>query len=256
MAKRRLLAGLLVLTLVATPAAAGLFPVDPIKIVLLARIAATAAKIYSAATAMVSVARDMKDRQQAMFPDAVLGRIESYFQDVRSVEDEIAELACSWRFSPRTLELREGLLRRASLCKEAYQRVFGKPIPGPDEDLDEYTQWTAVRRMNTVASTFEANGQWTEASGELARRAREAGTSVGEATRIGAIASAMRLQQATVANKQAAELLSGVQEDLDIERTTDRRRKLVAKQWLTWMVDAQESVARASVSRGIAGEPR
>ena len=110
--------------------------------------------------------------------------------------------------------------------------------------------------MNTVASTFEANAQWTEASGALAQRAREQGTSVGEATRIAAIASAMSLQQATVANKQAAEMLSGVQEDLDMERSEERRGKLIAQQWLTWMVEAQDEVARTSVSAGIEGGSR
>lgn len=251
--KRRTLAALLVLTLLATPALANFFPVDPVKVFLLTKIATTAARIYAAVTNMVAVARDMKDRQQAMFPDAVLDRIDSYFQEVRSIQDEVADLACNWRFSRRTLGLREGLLRKARLCKEAYQRVFGKPVIGPGEDLDEYTQWAGVRRLNTVASTFEANAQWNEAAGELAHRAREAGTSVGEATRIGAIASAMSLQQAAVANKQAAEMLSGVQEDLDLERSEERRGKLVARQWLAWMVEAQEGVARTSVSAGLTG---
>lgn len=254
--RRRLLAIVLVLALVSTPALADLFPFDPIKVILLTRIATTAARIYSAVTNMVTVAQEMKERQQVMFPDRVLDRIESYFQDVRSIEEEIARLACEWRFSPRTLQLRDGLLRRATLCKEAYQRIFGKPVSGFDQDLDEYTQWAAVRRLNTAASTFEADAQWTETAAELGRRAREAGTSVGEASRIGALTSAMSLQQATVMNKQTAEMLSGVQEDLDLARTEDRRAKLVAQQWLTWMVDAQAEVQRTSVSAGIDGRAR
>lgn len=240
--RRRITIISLTCLVVTTPTWASLIPFDPFKYALLAKIAKVAVDIYRTADKILEQAQEMKERLSTMFPDETLAEIGSTFQQVRALQDAIDQLACSWRFSGPFRELRQGLLRPGLLCKKAYQQAFGKPVHAIDEDLEEYLQWSAARRLNTVAGTIAVSQQWNQASAVLAQTARRSGTSVGEAERYSAIAAALGLQQATLANKQAAEMLLGIQEDLDMDRHQDWTQRVIATRWVSWMVHGQSAV--------------
>jgi hypothetical protein len=250
--KRGIVLGACVAVLVGSPAWTAAFPIgipfDPFKYQLLGKIAKSAVDIYRSVESILAHAQELKERAETMFPDETLAEIGSVFQQVRSLQEEVEQLACNWRFSEPFRELRQGLLRPGLLCKSAYQRAFGRPVRGIDRDLEEYLQWSAARRLNTVAGTIAVSQQWNQAGADLAQTARRFGTSAGEAERLAAIASAMGLQQATLANKQAAEMLSGIQEDLDMERHEDWTERVIATRWVAWMVNGQSAVRRGGWS--------
>src|SRR5262249_47055612 len=152
-----LVAAVLLAALVAGPArdAAAQIPIpDPVKLALLAKIIAALEEANRFLARVNGSVREFRDLQALMFPDRVLDAIQTFFRPVSSILQEIDQLACGWRFAPRVELVRLGLLKRGALCRREYQGLFGAPVPGLDADLAELRQWSAVRRMNTVATTF------------------------------------------------------------------------------------------------------
>jgi hypothetical protein len=204
-------------------------PFGPAKIAALARIAAALDSTYRFLYRVNQATQAMRNRIDEMFPNETLDEIRSVFQQVRSIQDEISGMACSWRFSPRIDGLRKGLLKLGPLCRQEYQRTFGAPIIGVDADLEEYRQWQGTLRWNVVADTMAVSRDWAEAAAELSREARRAGDpndpnnphSVGYSQRLLAVSEALRLQMAARENAQEAARLAGLQEDLDRERRKD-----------------------------------
>src|SRR5262245_39014651 len=126
----------LVLVVAAAPVRAAIIPdpFGPAKIAALARIAAALDSTYRFLYRVNQATQSIRNRIDEMFPNETLDEIRSVFQQVRSIQDEIAGLACTWRFSPRVESLRKGLLKLGPLCRQEYQRAFGVPIPGVDAD--------------------------------------------------------------------------------------------------------------------------
>lgn len=252
---RRILVLALATGLVLGPSVAHAIIPDPFELALLARIIRGVTDIFKEVSKAVRSAQEMKDRLQEMYPTELLGQIGSVLQDVRTVKDELRELACDWRFSSPVDDLQRSIYEgNGSLCKGLYQRVFGAPASGPDADLAEYLQWSSARRLNVVRSSVAVSDEWARASRGLGSMARAEGVSAGEAQRLSAIASAMQLQMEAHANTLAAETLSGIQEDLDIERQKDWRQGVMASTWIDWMVRAQSVVRRGPGNLG--GEER
>lgn len=204
-------------------------PFGPAKVAALARIAAALDSTYRFLYRVNQATQAIRNRIDEMFPNETLDEIRSVFQQVRSIQDEISGMACSWRFSPRVDGLRKGLLKLGPLCRQEYQRAFGAPIIGVDADLEEYRQWQGTLRWNVVADTMAVSRDWAEAAAELSREARRAGDpndpnnphSVGYSQRLLAVSEALRLQIDARENAQEAVRLAGLQEDLDRERRED-----------------------------------
>jgi hypothetical protein len=102
-----------------------------------------------------SLVDDIKTRLADVYPDGALRRIETVFEPVDSIKDEVEKLACSWRFSPRVDRLRGALFGGGSFCRSDWDVVFGPPVEGVDSDLESYYDWSAVRRLNLIKTRNE-----------------------------------------------------------------------------------------------------
>jgi len=222
--------------MLSSPAGAQFDPTGPAKLLLLAEIAKRLHSVYQFLHEVNDATRQMRDRLDSMFPDETLNEIKAVFRDVRSIEEEIQGLSCSWRFSPRVDALRQGLLRTGPLCRDQYTLAFGPPLIGPDADLEEFRQWQGTLRWNVVADTMQASPAWRAEAETLAQEARHAGNahdpsspfSVGYSQRLLAVSEALRLQLDARQNAQEAARLAGLQEDLDRERREDWLQKNIA----------------------------
>ena len=89
------------------------------------------------------------------YPFRALNPILHVFDEVRSIRDEVEAISCNWRFSLRTQRLWEGLFRGVRLCKYDFRQLFGAPPSYVLQDLDEYYDYSATRRLNMVATRVE-----------------------------------------------------------------------------------------------------
>ncbi len=217
---RRTAALVALLVLVAPPAHALLDPTGPIRVAILARIAAITLEIHKTADAISRATRAIQQRQEELFPREALREIGSVFQQVRSVREEWEALREGWTLRVEAAHLRDALVGEAELRREEWEALWGR-ASGPGQDLDDFAGWNSNRRYRSAASYLAVHDEWQSAAGRLAHQARAGGE--GEASalrsvRLTAVASALSLQQAAAANKLAAEQLDGLQEELDEER--------------------------------------
>jgi hypothetical protein len=90
-----------------------------------------------------------------VYPPRVLEQIEHVVDQVRTIQDEVEQISCGWQFSLRTERLWEGLFRGARLCRPEFRDLFGAPPDYVLQDLDEYFDYSATRRLNMVATRVE-----------------------------------------------------------------------------------------------------
>jgi hypothetical protein len=96
-----------------------------------------------------------KDTLNLTYPIRSLQEIRQVFDQVRTIHDEVQSLACGWHFSLRTQRLWDGLFGGVRMCKPEFQQLFGAPPTYVLQDLDEYFDYSATRRLNMVASRVE-----------------------------------------------------------------------------------------------------
>ena len=243
-----------VAVLAAGPARAQIPIPNPVELALLADIVRALREAHEFLGRINRTAEEARRLMREMFPTEALQQIRTLFRSVRSIQKEIEQLACSWRFSPRVEGLRLGLLRKGPLCRDQYQGVFGAPLPGPDRDLEELQQWAANRRLNVVASTIEASEQWTTTAERLGAETRQGGGPGGPASYLRSVRqlaaiTALGLQQAVRQNTHEAELLSAAQEELDAERRELWHERNGAWHALQWFRGAGPVVGESSVAR-------
>src|SRR5262249_96385 len=92
-------------------------------------------------------------------------------EPVRSIKDEVDQLACGWKFTPRVERLRLALFAGRSFCRSDWNLLFGGPAPTIDSDLGDYYDWSSVRRLNLIRTR---NGKGAGGAGEAAWLADEA----------------------------------------------------------------------------------
>jgi hypothetical protein len=97
-----------------------------------------------------ALVEDVKNKMQAVYPDAAVRQIRTFFEPVDSIKDELEKLACNWRFTPRVEKLRLALFGEGDFCRSDWNLLFGPPTPTVDSDLESYYDWSAVRRLNLV----------------------------------------------------------------------------------------------------------
>lgn len=209
------------LTLTTVPTVHALGFIDPtaaLRVAILARIATIATRIHALTDAIARATRAIQERQEVMFPRAALDKIGSVFQRVRSLREDLEFLAAQWTLPYDADEFRKALVGETTLDRAKWESLWGQPR-GPQRDLDEFAAWSGERRYLSAASFLAVHDQWQDAAGSVAHAARSGqDASAGRSIRLMAVAASMGLQQATVANKLAAEQLDAVQEDLDFAR--------------------------------------
>lgn len=219
-ARARALAFVVTLALTApTVHAVGfLDPTAALRVAILARIATIATRIHALTDSIARATREIQERQQVMFPREALDTIGSVFQTVRSWRDDFDMLSAQWTLRYDADEFRRALVGETRLNRTKWETLWGR-ARGPQRDLDEFAAWSGERRYLSAASFLSVHDQWQDAANNLAHDARSgAEASAGRSIRLTAVAASMGLQQATVANKLAAEELDAAQEDLDFER--------------------------------------
>jgi hypothetical protein len=205
----------------AAPTAHAIDFIDPtaaLRVAILVRIATIAARIHALTDSIARATREIQERQQVMFPREALDTIGSVFQTVRSFRQDLDLITAQWTLSYDAEEFRRSLVGETTLDRSKWESLWGKP-GGPQRDLDEFAAWAGERRYLSAASFLSVHDQWQDAANNLAHEARSGhDASAGRSIRLTAVAASMGLQQATVANKLAAEQLDAAQEDLDFER--------------------------------------
>jgi hypothetical protein len=150
--RRRWLAALVVsLLLLGTSGASA----DPTNWPQLAQIVLWLQRIDSTLANINGVVEDIRDKFARVYPDRAVREIQTFFEPVDSIKDEIEKLACNWRFTPRVEKLRLALFSGGSFCRTEWNLLFGTPAPTPGWDLESYYDWSAVRRLNLIKTRNE-----------------------------------------------------------------------------------------------------
>ncbi len=144
---RRWAAGLVVALLLLGSSGAS---ADPTNWAQLVQIIAWLQKIDSTMQSINGLVADIRNKFAMVYPDGSLRRIETLFEPVDSIKDEVEKLACNWRFTPRVEKLRLSLFGDRSFCQSDWNLLFGPPVPTVDWDLESYYDWSAVRRLNLI----------------------------------------------------------------------------------------------------------
>ena len=222
MRKRLIMVGL-VLALFVSPAFAN-------TTVELARLLAELQRVYAVVRNIHGVAEDINVRLRDVWPARALWPLQQYLEPVDSIRDEIRRLSCSWQFSPRMERLRLGLFQGQPFCRREWEGVFGRTPRTRTADLEEYYDWSSVRRLNGLASHVEQNQKWSAQAYWLTSEAQKGTFNPGEergpdgrpgyAQRLAALGAAQLGNLMVEAGKLQAHQL-----DLAQERLNERRRR-------------------------------
>lgn len=254
MKHRALVAGLLVgMLILGSPprSEAGIIP-DPgeiAQLLELAKIIDALRKMYRFLHKINNEVRDVRKRLSLHFPLQALEEIRTIFQTARTIEDEIRDISCAWRFSARASTLKLALQGLGGFCRNEYQLLFGAPLPGPDQDLKEARQWAGTLRYRQAADQIGAAQDLADDAQEISWEARQAGNpddptnpySVAYSTRLMALAEADSLKAAASLNGLAALDLEAVQEDLDTSRREDWQQDNAARLQLFWLTQYKDA---------------
>jgi hypothetical protein len=171
---------------------------------------------------------DIKGKLNNVYPLGSLRKIQTYFEPVGSIKDEVEKLACNWRFTPRVERLRLALFAGGSFCKSDWNQLFGSPAPMIDADLESYYDWSAVRRLNLIRTRNEKGPRRASEAAWLAHEAIQGRDpwdytkpySPGYSQRLSALAAAeLGNVMVETGDTQTAML------ELDQEVLNDRRRR-------------------------------
>ncbi len=167
--KRRYLAVLVIVVLMLGSRSSS---ADPANWGQLAQIVAWLRQIDATLANVNGLVKDIKTKFADVYPRDVVRQIGTALEPVDSIKTEVEKLACNWRFTPRVEQLRLALFQGGSFCRQDWNALFGAPTLTVDWDLEQYYDWSAVRRLNLIRTRYEKG---PERAAEAAWLAREAG---------------------------------------------------------------------------------
>jgi hypothetical protein len=156
--------------------------------------------------------------------------VSGVFQDMaaaaramQTVRSDAQRLACDWRFTARTLSLRNGLLAPLHVCKPTFQVTWGKGDAWM-QDLEEFHDAVGSFGMNVLSQRADAeDGSWAVIWPAIEDGAEHVRRTPGEANRDEAVALAgADLMAQQNGNLKAMRLLVE-QNDRDLERFVERK---------------------------------
>ena len=174
------------------------------------------------------ITEDIKGKLNLVYPLGSLRKIETFFDPVDSIKDEVEKLSCNWRFTPRVERLRFALFDKGSFCRSDWNLLYGPPTLTPSHDLESYYDWSAVRRLNLIKTRNEKSQRRAMEAHWLATEAIKGRDpwdptepfSPGYAQRLAALGAAqIGNVMVEMGDTQTAML------ELDQERLNDRRHK-------------------------------
>lgn len=175
----------------APPAMAG-----PGENAVLVEIIAVLRTMHATLTRIREAVASTRDTFNAVYPRRALEQIEHVVDQVRTIQDEVEQISCGWQFSLRTERLWEGLFRGARLCRPEFRQLFGAPPDYVLQDLDEYFDYSATRRLNMVATRVERGPRqqeflrWLLAEAEHGRNREDEPYGPGYSQRLSAVGAA------------------------------------------------------------------
>lgn len=158
--KRRILA--LTVTILLLSSSGWAFFVDPYTTSILLGIARWLNGIAVTVHNIAGTAEDIRTHLHRIWPDNVIRPIQTYIEPVLSVKRDLERMSCAWRISPRLQLLHRGLFNGGKFCKPEFQAVFGAPVPGPFEDIEEYEDMNAVDTLRDVGDFTTKSDRWAE----------------------------------------------------------------------------------------------
>ena len=90
---------------------------------------------------------DIRGNLAQVYPEAGLRQIETLFEPVDSIKEEVEKLACNWRFTPRVEKLRLALFGGGSFCRSDWISCSARPRR-PSTGISRAT--TSAGRFDTV----------------------------------------------------------------------------------------------------------
>ena len=196
----------------------------------LVKLLAELQRAYQVIQNIRGVAEDIRTRVRDAWPDRALWPLEQYLEPVNSIRDEVRNLSCSWQFSVRMERLRLGLFDGQPFCRREWQGIFGRSPQIRSADLEEYYDWSAVRRLNAYSQHVAQNEKWSAQASWLTREAQRGTFNPGEdggpegrpgyAQRLAALGAAQLGNLMVETGKLQAHQL-----DLAQERMNERRRR-------------------------------
>ena len=196
----------------------------------LARLLAEVQRYYRVVRNIRGVTEDIRTRVRDVWPDRALWPLRQYLEPVTSIRDEVNKLSCGWRFSVRTERLRVGLFQGGAFCRREWHSIFGQPPRGRAADLEEYYDWSAVRRLHGVSRHVSQNEKWSSQAYWLTTEAQKGTFTPGDdqgpegrpgyAQRLAALGAAQLGNFMVETGKLQAHQL-----DLAQERANERRRR-------------------------------
>src|SRR5690349_19724446 len=78
-------------------------------------------RIDSALRGINETVDDLRERYFLVYPQQVIERIQTFFEPVDSIKEEVEKLACNWQFTPRVEALHLALFKGGSFCRKEWQ---------------------------------------------------------------------------------------------------------------------------------------
>jgi hypothetical protein len=201
---RRTVAVLLVALLLAVPGQAQI--PDPVESGLLAKIVAALRAIQEFRMEQLDgLEEQIFNRLRGhAFPSLLFERIRLAIASVVDIRRELERLSCNWSMSPRTVSLRDMLLKRMTFCRSGHQDVWGTHEGFWDAPIQEVNDYVATMTANMISErTHRTNTTWVRAHYDLFDGHAIMFRSPGEANRAEAAALAWA-NQIGVGNSQIA----------------------------------------------------
>lgn len=221
---RRAASVMLIVLLLAGPSQAQI--PDPVESGLLAKIAAAlkAIEMYRMKVLDQLQIQVYNRLRNYAFPSLLFDPIRISITSVVDIRRELQRLSCNWSMSPRTLPLRDMLLRRMTLCRSGHQDVWGTHERFWDGPIQEVNDYVATMTANMISErTHRTNTSWVRAHYDLFDGHAIMRNSPGEANRAEAAGLAWANQIAVGNSQVATQNLLVRQMERDLERFDEKK---------------------------------
>jgi hypothetical protein len=152
-------AAVVMVSVLALPSIAG---ADPGEWAVLTKIALWLAHIQSFVEKIKGKEEDISTHLNRIWPDNARKAIGTFIQPVQSIKSDLEKMSCAWHISPRLQLLDMSLFKGGSFCRNEYQMIFGRPIPGAEQDIDEYQDMASVEALRAAGEFAVKSEQWSE----------------------------------------------------------------------------------------------
>ena len=222
---RRIVSVTLIVLLLASPTQAQI--PDPVETGLLQRIAAA---LQAIETFRMNVLDQIQVKiynrlRSYAFPSPLFNPITITIASVVDIRRELQRLSCNWPLtSPRTLGLRDALLRRTTFCRSGFHDVWGTHERMWDGPIQEMNDYVATMTANMISERTERTStSWVRAHYDLYDGHAISRTSPGEASRAEAAALSWANQVAVGNSQMVTQNLLVRQMARDLERFDQKK---------------------------------